>query len=180
MGRDDLDASAGIRLHRAATEVNLVAVVLRWIVAGRDHDAGIGIEVAHGKGGHRCGQLLWQSQGLATGCGDNRGGIAVKIGGAVAGIATNDHGEVVAHNVLQMRNQASGGTDDRGTVHAGLTSCNDTAKTCSAEFEWPGETAFQLGNRIGVGGLGFVVKRRELGGGGLVRIVGDPIGDGGL
>ena len=60
-------------------KVDLVAVVLGRVVAGGDHDTGIGAQVLDRKGQQRCGQLCPQEHGVATGLGDDGGGDAGEV-----------------------------------------------------------------------------------------------------
>ena len=81
-GRHDLRAVAGAAV-RAAAEVDLVAVVLRRVVARGDHDAGVRAEVPDGEGEHRGRQRAGQDGDRDARRGDHGGGVAGEHVGVV-------------------------------------------------------------------------------------------------
>ena len=66
-GRNDLDALAGTG-HDGSAQVDLVAVVARRVVRCGDHDARIGVQLAHGECGERGGVLQRKQEHFASCC----------------------------------------------------------------------------------------------------------------
>ena len=78
-----MPASAGRHDLAAVAEIDLVAVVLRRVVAGRHHDAGVAAEVADREGQHRRGQPVGEHDGAAAGGRHDGGGVAGEDVGVV-------------------------------------------------------------------------------------------------
>ena len=93
-GRHDLAAVA---------EVDLVAVVLRRVVAGGDHHAGDAPELADREGQQRGGQRPRQHQGPEPGAGHHLGGVAREDVAVVPGVEADDDG-------CRRRRRCRGGT----------------------------------------------------------------------
>ena len=86
-GGDNLGTVVG------ATEVHLVAVIARRVVAGGDHHAGTGIEVTHGESEHGGGEHPGQQDGANPGPGHDLRRVAGKdFGVDPAVVADHDAG----------------------------------------------------------------------------------------
>ena len=66
-GRNDLDALTGTG-HDGSTQVDLVAIIARRVVRCGDHDARIGIQLAHRKCSERGGVLQREQEHFASCC----------------------------------------------------------------------------------------------------------------
>ena len=86
------DVGVGRRHDLAAvTEVDLVAVVLRRVVAGRHHDAGVGAQVPDGEGEHRRGQRAGEQQRVPPAADHDGGRVTREHVGVVPGVVADDH-----------------------------------------------------------------------------------------
>ena len=127
----------------AAAQVDLVAIIGRWVMRGGDHNSGIRLERADREGGQRGRVLRRQNQGLAAGRRDDLCGIALELRGAVAGIATNGYHWGV-HVLFEPGDKPIGGADDYGAIHARLARAHGGAQACGAEGEGTGEGGGEL------------------------------------
>ncbi len=75
---------------RAVTEIDLVAVVLRRVVARRDHDARVSAEVPNRIRENGCGQRPRQHRGAPTGTEDDRSGVTSEDVGVEPRVETDD------------------------------------------------------------------------------------------
>ncbi len=163
-------------------EVDLVAVVARRVVAGGDHDAGVGAEVADGEGEEGRRQGARQQQSAAAGRGHHGRGVAGEDVGVVARVEADDDlgagrgAGVPLGTRLQVRDEPGGRANDDGPVHPVRPGAQDAAQAGGAELEHPREAVGQV-----VGGLGArfagpsgLDHAGQLGAGGRVRIVGQP------
>ncbi len=108
-GRHDLAAVA---------EVDLVAVVLRRVVAGGDHHAGDAAELADREGQERCRQRPGEDQGAQAGAGHHLRGVPREHVGVVAGVVADHHGRAAGRAVLdEVRRETGGGPGHDDAVH---------------------------------------------------------------
>ena len=102
----------------AVAEVDLVAVVLRRVVAGGHHHAGHAAELADREGQKGSGQRTREDVSLQPGAGHDLGGVAREDVGVVAGVVPDHHaGAPGGAVVLQVGGEAGGGAGDDDTVH---------------------------------------------------------------
>ena len=172
-GRDDLAAVA---------EVDLVAVVLGRVVAGRDHHARRAAELADGVGEHRRRQRPGEQPDRDPGAGHHLGGVPGEVVAAVPGVLPDDDGAGGA-GVLQVRRQAGRGPAHHHPVHPVRPGRHRPAQARGAELQRAVEPVRQVRERLGVAALDGTDDLLQLGAGGLVGVVGDPgagLGDEGL
>ena len=102
----------------AVVEVGFVAVVVWGVVAGGDDDAGLGAEVAHGKGEHGCGAGIREDVGVEALVVGNAGSEEAEFAGEVADVVCDDDGAFFAGEAgSDVAAEAAGGTLDVGEVH---------------------------------------------------------------
>ena len=171
---------------RAVAEIDLVAVVLRRVVARGHHDPGIGAQVADREGQHRRGQHMGQHGRASTGGDDDRRGVAREVGRAVPGVeAHDDEGTAprptqrVGEIATQVCREAGCRPDDHRAVHSVGTGPDRAAQPGGAELQHPGEAVGQVGRCGGLAVLDVGDDGGEFGLGDLVRVVGEP-GSGGV
>ena len=181
--RDLVDLRRDLRIARrhdlaAVAEVDLVAVVLRRVVARGDHDARVGAEVPDGEGEHRRRQRLRQQHRAPAGGGDDRRRVDGEGVGVVPRVATDDD-EGSGARLLQVGHEARGGADDDGPVHAMGAGAEGAAQAGGAELEQPGEAVGEVGDGSRVTPFGSGDDRQELLPGRRVGVVGSPLARGG-
>ena len=118
------DDPAGVGFNNAGTviEVDLVAVVVRRVVAGGDHDAGIGTELAHGVAHQRRSPAFFNQMHIGAVLAGNPCGKAGKLRGKQAGVVADDNGGQLALTAVgapgsQIGHQTAGRTGDVVVVH---------------------------------------------------------------
>ena len=157
LGIDDVGGLIG---HLAAIRtVSLVAVVLGGVVAGRDHDAGVAVIVAGGKGkrGHRH-EMLVDADMNAIGCQNFRRSFGEHIALDTAVVA--DGHRLAAALGLDPVGKALGRLTNHIDVHAVGAGADDTAQARRTELEGNGKTildcrvvfpdAFQFRFEVGI------------------------------
>jgi hypothetical protein len=165
------DLDVGRRHDLAAVaEVDLVAVVLRRVVAGGDHDAGDAAELADGVGEHRGGQRARQ-QGRRSRRRHDLGGVAGELVGVVARVVADHHGATAVAGVLEVGREAGRRARDHDPVHPVGAGAERAAQARRAELEGAGETVGEVGL---LAALGRGEHGLELGAGLLVGVLGDP------
>ena len=163
--RDDLAAVA---------EVDLVAVVLRRVVARGHHHPGHRAQVPDREGQQGSGQRPREDQRPQSGAGDDLGGVAGEDVGVVAGVVPDDDGVALGRAlVTQVGHQARGGAGDDDAVHPHRAGAEGAAQPGGAELQRPGEALGQVGSDAGV------ARRQlhqlvQLGAGDRVGVVGGP------
>ena len=113
------DLGVGRRHDLAAVaEVDLVAVVLRRVVARRHHHTGHAAELADRERQQGSGQRPRHHQRAQPGAGHHLGGVAGEDVGVVAGVVPDDDGGAGRGAVvLEVRRQAGGRPGDDDAVH---------------------------------------------------------------
>ena len=141
-----LDGGVGGRhdLHPAGV-VELVAVVARRVVAGRDHDAGVGLAVDDGVRRHRCGHLP-QEQRFAPGGRDDRRRVGCEDVGVPPSVVPDHHPRARR----QGGHDRGGGRADHHAVHPRRARPQRRPQAGGAEPQPPVEEAAQLFGRAGV------------------------------
>ena len=119
--RGDLRRDPDVRRRHdlaAVAEVDLVAVVLRRVVARGHHHAGDAAELADRERQQRGGQRPRQQQRVEPGAGHHLGGVAGEDVGVVARVETDHDGVAVGGAVgLEVRRQAGRRADHDDPVH---------------------------------------------------------------
>ena len=140
-GRHDLDR---------VDPVHLVAVVLRRVVAGRDHDRTGGVGLASGPGHERCRGRFVPAQHAPTRRnrdGDDVSREPLRVRSCVVADAQR---LVVVSDRRQVLQQRPGRPDHGGPVHAARARTDTTAKTRRAERKWPRHRRPELGEVVAV------------------------------
>ena len=161
-GRDDLAAVA---------EVDLVAVVLRRVVAGGDHHAGRAAQLADREREERRGQRPRHHERLEPGAGHDLRGVAGEDVGVVAGVETDHDGPALVAGVAEVRRQAGRRARDHDPVHPVGPGAERAAQAGGAELEGAGEAVGEVGLLAPLGGGD---ERLQLGAGLLVGVLGCP------
>ena len=125
-GRDDLGAVGPVHLE---------AVVFPRVVAGRDHQAGRGLQVADGEGQHGRRDRAARRQHAQPSAGQHRGGFGRERLGATTGVVADDDraGGGVRDRGLQVPRQAGRDPAHGGPVHPGRAGSQRPADTRGAE-----------------------------------------------
>ncbi len=179
-GRDDVDGSGDLGVGRRdqldpVGQVELVAVVGRRVVAGGDHDAGVGPEFEDAVGEHRRGQRSGQELGPAAQGGDHSDGVDGEGGRAVAGVVPDDHHRLFHPFGLEPAHQSGRRLADHQAVHPIRSRAQRRTQTGGAERDPSGEEGDDLRRFFGGGfGVGHLQQRAEFVGGGGVGIVDQP------
>ena len=181
-----LDLQVGRRHDLGAVaEVQLVPVVGRRVVAGRDHDA----RRPRAGAGPRTPAAAWAGAAAAgaPGCRRRPARAAASQGellGPVPRVAADHHAGLrrLRVDVEQPAGQRRGGAADDRAVHPVRSGGDRSAQAGRAEFQPPGEPVGQLGagrgrGAVGLGAVGGPQQRGQLGAVAVVRVVGDPCGD---
>ncbi len=157
-GRHDLGAVV------VAAEIDLVAVVVGRIVAGRHHDAGIGAEVPHREGEHGRRQQTGEEEGPDAGAGEDLGRVPREdVGVAPPVVADHDGGRGIRLGTLEHEGREPGrGLRDEHAVHAIASGSEPAAKARGAEREAPGEAVVEVGLGGGIPLLRLRDERLEL------------------
>jgi hypothetical protein len=160
-GRRDLGAVA---------EVDLVAVVVRGVVAGGDHHAGGAAEVADREREQRRGRLRREAECAQPRAGEDRGRLLGEARRPVAGVVADDDpgGHGAGDGVEQVAREAGARPAHGGDVHARRPGAEPAAQAGGAEREAVREARRQLGGRA------RVEQRPQLGARLRVGVVGDP------
>ncbi len=124
--RDDL---------RAVAEVELVAVVGRWVVAGGDHHARDGTEMADREGEHGRRQHAWQHTHRKACSRQHCRGVGREVGAAVTRITPHHDDSALVPVGAQPCGQACGRASDHGTVHAVRSRADCTAQPSRTELQ---------------------------------------------
>ena len=174
-GRDPgRDLAVGRRDDLAAVaEVDLVAVVLRRVVAGRDHHSGGAAELADREGEEGRRQRAGHDERLEARAGHDLGGVAREDVGVVTGVEADHHGAAVAveAGVLQVRSQAGSRAGDHDAVHPVRAGAEGAAQASRAELQRAREAVRQVGVLTALGGRDH---RLELGPGPVVGVLSGP------
>ena len=123
-------------------QIDFVAVVLGGVVAGGDHNAGGGVEMADGERQNRRGQHARQQQGFDTGGGHDFGGVFGEGERVFAPVIADDDGRGVVV-VAQVVGQSFGGFADQDAVHARAAGSDFAAQACGAELHTAVKQAVQ-------------------------------------
>ena len=163
-GRHDLAAVA---------EVDLVAVVLRRVVAGGDHHAGDAAELADRERQERCRQGPGEDQGAEAGAGHHLRGVAREHLGVVAGVVADHDRRSPGCAVLdEVRREAGGGAGHDDAVHPVGSGPERAAQPGRPELERAGEPVGEVGGVSAA--LDVRHDRLELGTGHVVGVLGCP------
>ena len=172
-GRDPRGDLAVGRWHdlAAVAEVDLVAVVLRRVVARGDHHPGSAAELADRERQHRRGQHPRHHQGGEASPGHHLGGVAGEVVGAVPGVEADDHPAAGVAGVAQVRREAGRGPGDHDPVHPVRAGAERPAQAGRPELQRPVEAVGQVGLLAALGGRD---QRLQLGAGHIVGVLGCP------
>ena len=179
VGCHDLGAAAAF-LHRVTAEVHLVAVVLRRVVAGGDHDAAVAVQRPHRVGEQRGGQRGRHQEGLNPRRGEDRRGFLGENVGVVTGVIADDGARPGAGGGLPDRvgeegGEAGGGAADHHAVHPVRTRAEGCPQSSGAELQGAAEAVGQFLAGRGDAPVGEADQFGEGGGGGGVRVLACPI-----
>lgn len=94
----------------------------------------VGVECAHAEGGQRGRLGQRQQHGVAASTGDDLSCGLRELGGAVAGVAPDDHTRGV-YLLLEPIHETGGGAHNHGLVHAGLAEADLAAQPGGAELQ---------------------------------------------
>ena len=125
----------------------------------------------HREGEYRGRQHARQQPGLEPGGGEDRRGVAGEVGRAVAGVVADDHRTPGAALLAEPGGESGGGAAHHGRVHAVGPGPQRPPQPGGAEGERTGEAVAEFG------GVAGVEQGLQLGGGGGVDLVGNPVGD---
>ena len=155
---------------RAVAEVDLVAVVLRGVVARGDHHARGAAQLADREGEQRRRAERRQAQGAQAGAAADRGRLLREARRAVPRVVADDHAgrRRPADRVEQVRRQPGRRAAHRGHVHPRRTGAERAAQARGAE----GQAACEARLELGVGAA--VDQRAQLRLRLRVGVVGDP------
>ena len=163
--------------HGPPAQVDLVAVVLRRVVRGRHHDAGVGLQAPQREGEYRGRAVRLEENGPPARTGDDRGRIEGELLGVVAGVVADDDAEALTETVLEVSGQPRRGADDDDPVHPVGAPAQTTSQAGRAEGEGAAEGVAECpASRLGL----LAMRTRgaqqfsEFGAGDGVRIVLDP------
>ena len=178
-GCHDLRAAAAF-LDGVAAQVDLVAVVLRRVVAGGDHHAAVAIQRPHRVGEQRGGQRGRHQEGFEPGGGEDRGRFLGEDIGVVAGVIADDGarpgaGGGLRHGVGQEGGEAGRGAADHHPVHPVGPGAEGRPEAGGAELQGAAEAVRQLLAAGGGAVLGELDQLGQGGGGGGVRVLGGPV-----
>ena len=155
---------------RGVLPEDLVAVVLGWVVARRDHHAGRGAELLAGEA-HQGGR---ERLGIGVDGKAGAGGQAPYLageGGAAPPTVVADHDAALGcpgHEFAESLEQAGGGAGDDEPVHPGRAGTEQPAQPCRAEAQGAGEAVGE--RRDVVTGEQLAQLASRLG----IRVVGHP------
>ena len=143
----DLDVGGRHDLH-AVAEIDLVPVVLRRVVAGRDDDASISASSLDRISQHGRGQLARKDLGGEPGaCGDGGSQFGERLGVAPGVIPDHDRGPA---GVLDVLGEASSGLGHNDVVHGGGAGAQGSTQPGGAERQRSGERDGQTALIVGV------------------------------
>ena len=176
--RHDLRAASAL-LDGVPAQVDLVAVVLGRVVAGRDHHAAVALQRPHGIGEQRCGQSGRHQERLDAGRGENRRGFFRKDVRVVAGVEADDGarpgtGGGLRDGVGQEGGEPGGGAAHHHAVHPVGARAEGGPQACGAELQGPAETVGELLAGRGGAAVGQPDQLGQGGGGGGIRVLGGP------
>ena len=167
-------------LHCVPAEVDLVAVVLRRVVAGSHHHTAVAIEGTDGVGKQRRRERLRHQERLDSRGGEDRGGLLREDVGVVAGVVADDGAGPGArrgfrHRGGQERSEAGGRAPHNDAIHAVGTGAQLSAKACRAELQRSAEAVLKL-----LAGCGHPVRGKldefcRSGGSCGIRVLGGPV-----
>ncbi len=136
--RDQLDA---------VTQVQLVPVVLRRVVARGDHHAGVGAQVENGGGQHGRRQGTRQHLGPPAERTDHGCNVRGELGRSVTGVVSDDHERWMAVSQIgscKPAHESCGCLPDDAAVHAIRPRAQRGAQARGAERQTTGEQFGQL------------------------------------
>ena len=175
----DLGAAAAL-LDGMTAEVHLVAVVLRRVVAGGDHDAAVAVQRPHRVGEQRGGQRGRHQEGFNSGSGEDRGGFFGENIGVVAGVEADDGarpgaGGGLRDRVGEERGETGSGAAHHHPVHPVRPRAEGCPQSGGAELQGAAETVGQLlaGRRDAA--VGEADQLGQGGGSGGVRVLVCPV-----
>ncbi len=176
--RHDLRAAAAL-LDGVAAQVDLVAVVLRRVVAGGDHHAAVALQRPHGVGEQRGGQRGRHQEGLDAGGGEDRRGFFREDVGVVAGVVADDGarpgaGGGLRDGVGQEGGEAGGGAAHHHAVHPVRAGAEGCPQAGGAELQGAAEAVGELLAGRGGAVVGEPDQFGQGGGGGGIRVLGGP------
>ena len=179
VGRHDLGAAAAF-LDRVTAEVHLVAVVLRRVVAGGDHDAAVAVQRPHRVGEQRGGQRGRHQEGFNSGSGEDRGGFFGENIGVVAGVEADDGarpgaGGGLLDGVGEERGEAGSGAAHHHAVHPVRPRAEGCPQSGGAELQGAAEAVGQLLAGRGDAPVGEADQLGQGGGSGGVRVLVCPV-----
>lgn len=126
----------------AGVVVDLVAVVLRGVVAGGDHDAALTAQFPHRIGERRSGHQLGIDPHMHAVGSQNPGCLLGKFPGEMAAVIGDGNAGTVM--ILQQHpGQTLGGFAHCEAVHPGSAGIQDAPQSGSAEFQFPAEALCQ-------------------------------------
>ena len=126
----------------AGVVVDLVAVVLRGVVAGGDHDAALTAQFPHRIGERRSGHQLGIDPHMHAVGSQNPGCLLGKFPGEMAAVVGDGNAGTVM--ILQQHpGQTLGGFAHCEAVHPGSAGIQDAPQSGSAEFQFPAEALCQ-------------------------------------
>ena len=175
----DLGAAAAL-LDGMAAQVHLVAVVLRRVVAGGDHDAAVAVQRPHRVGEQRGGQRGRHQEGFNAGRGEDRRGFLGENIGVVAGVETDDGarpgpGGGLPDGVGEEGGEAGGGAAHHHAVHPVRTRAQGCPQSRGAELQGAAEAVGQFLAGRGTPAVGEADQLGQGGGGGGVRVLVCPV-----
>ena len=149
-GADGGDARGDLRVGgrhdlAAVAEVDLVAVVLRRVVARGHHHAGDAAELADRVGQQGRGQRPGKQQRPEPGAGHHLGGVGGEDVGVVAGVVADDDGAAGGGaGVAEVRRQAGRRAEHHDAVHPVGAGAEGAAESGGAELQRAGEAVGQV------------------------------------
>ncbi|MDQ0950054.1 hypothetical protein QFZ24_003977 [Streptomyces phaeochromogenes] len=155
--RGDLRGDLGVRRGHdlgAVAEIDLVAVVARGVVAGRDLHARHRAQVPYGVREYGRRKGAGEHGGAQARARHDRRRVAGEVGGLVSGVVADDDEAVGPALRLQVRGEAGGGADDDRAVHAHRARAEFAAQAGRAELEGAAEACGELRRVLGVDQLG--------------------------
>ena len=179
-----ISASAGATICEpwsAAAEVDLVAVVVRRVVRGGDHDARRRVEVPDGEREHRGRQQAGEQYGAHARAGHDLGRVAREHVGVPAPVVADDDRRRRARlrALDEVRGEPCCSLGHEHPVHAVGPGRDRASKAGGAEGESRVEPVGEVGGCLGVAAAHRRDDRRELVTGLGVGVLGDPrLGEG--
>ena len=146
--RGDPGRDLGVRRRHdlaAVTEVDLVAVVLRWVVARRHHHTGHAAELADREREQGSGERSRHHQRLEPDARHHLRGVAGEDVGVVPGVVPDHHGGAGrSADVREVRREAGGRPGDDDAVHPVGAGAEGAPEAGRAELQRPVEAVGEL------------------------------------